>query len=91
LHQAGLGITEIAQQRGLSPSTIASHLADMVARGDIEDVSRWVDEVTLRRIRLLADGQPVGALGPLKEALGDAVTYEQLHIARAAINRERSR
>ncbi len=88
LLRAGLDIPEIAAQRGVNASTIATHVARLVECGEIEDVSRWVDELTLAKVRTAAGGGPVGALGPLKEALGDAVSYEQLHIARACINRE---
>ncbi len=87
LQRAGLDPGAIAKRRGMSPSTIATHLAQLVDCGEIEDVSPWVDETTLAKVRRLAGGGPVGALGPLKEELGEAVTYEQLHLARAWINR----
>jgi ATP-dependent DNA helicase RecQ len=88
LHREGLGLAEIAARRGLSPGTIAQHLGELVARGEIEDISPWVDDLTLARIRKAAGGEALGALTPLKEALGEAVTYEQLQLARAWFNRE---
>ncbi len=91
LLRAGLDIPEIAAQRGVNASTIATHVARLVECGEIEDVSRWVDALTLAKVRTAAGGGPVGALGPLREALGDSVSYEQLHIARACINREVAR
>ena len=86
-----LEVDEIAQQRGLSAGTIAQHLADLVAAGEIDDVRQWVDDITLGKIRRMADGGPVGLLGPLKESFGESVTYEQLHLARAYLNRESTR
>jgi ATP-dependent DNA helicase RecQ len=86
-HQDGLDIPEIAAKRGLSAATITSHMAELVLRGEVGDISRWVDEVTLARIRRAAGGQPIGALGPLREKLGEDVSYEQLHLARAYLNR----
>jgi ATP-dependent DNA helicase RecQ len=89
-HHAGLDIAQIAAKRGFSPATITSHLAELVLRGEVSDISGWVDEVTLARIRRAADGQPIGALGPLREKVGEDVSYEQLHLARALLNRNRS-
>ena len=86
-HQAGLDIPEIAAKRGLSAATVTSHVAELVLRGEVAEIGRWVDEVTLARIRRAADGQPLGPLGPLREKLGEDVSYEQLHLARAYLNR----
>lgn len=83
LHREGLSLAEIAERRGLSTGTIAQHIAQLVEVGEIEDISPWVDRRTLWRIRRAAGDGPIGMLRPLKEALGDEVTYEQLHIARA--------
>jgi ATP-dependent DNA helicase RecQ len=91
LWRDGRAIDEIAQQRGLSPSTIAQHLADLVAAAEIDDVREWVDDITLGKIRRMADGGLVGPLGPIKESLGDSVSYEQLQLARAYLNREREK
>ncbi len=88
LLRAGQDIPAIAAQRGVTTSTIATHIGHLIAHGEIEDVSPWVDPVTLAKVRGAAGGGPVGALGPIKEALGEGITYEQLHIARACINRE---
>jgi ATP-dependent DNA helicase RecQ len=87
LYREGLEIPEIAAKRGFGASTIASHLGRLVELGEIDDISRWVDDVTIMRIRKAAVTEPIGPLGPLKEALGDDVTYEQLHLARAFLNR----
>ncbi len=90
LLRAGEDIPAIAARRGMNASTIATHIGHLIERGEIEDVSPWIDLATLAKVRRAAGGGPVGALGPIKEALGDGVTYEQLHIARACINRELS-
>jgi ATP-dependent DNA helicase RecQ len=87
LHREGLTIKEIGERRGLAERTVAAHLADLVAVREIEEIDPWVDEVTLGRIRRAAESGPVGALTPLYLALGETVTYEQLAIARAFLNR----
>ncbi len=86
----GLTIQQIADRRGFTPSTISQHIATLVSHGDIDDISPWVDDVLLARIRKAAGGGRIGPIGPVREALDGAVTYEQLHIARALINRSTS-
>ncbi|MBI2766445.1 MAG: RecQ family ATP-dependent DNA helicase [Chloroflexi bacterium] len=90
LFREGHDIPAIAAQRGLSTSTITQHVVDLLLAKEIDDVSRWVDEMTMARIRRAAGEGPIGPLGPLKEQLGESVSYDQLHLARAWINtRER--
>ncbi len=88
LLRQGLNIEAVARQRGLSPGTIADHLAELIELGFVRDISPWVDGPTLARVRHAANGGPIGRLAPLKELLGDGVTFEQLRIARAWVNRE---
>jgi len=87
LLRSGMTIAEIGAERGLSPSTIANHMETLVEIREIEDITQWVDDATLLRIRKAVGEGPMGAMGPVKEALGDDVSYEQLHLARAMINR----
>ncbi len=88
LHREGLGIGEIAERRGLRSQTIAQHLADAIAKGEVEDVSAWLSDVDLARIRRAAEGRPIAALKPLREALGGNLDYDRLTLARAFLNRE---
>ncbi len=87
LVRQGLDLDAIAARRGFSRSTVASHVAALVSHGEVEDISPWVSAALLARIRRAAP-PPIGPLGPLKEALGDEASYEQLHLVRAYINRE---
>ena len=89
LLRQGLDLETVARQRGLSPATIAEHLAELVELGLVRDIAPWVDPATLARIRQAANGSPIGRLGPLKDLLGEGVTFEQLRVARAWLNRER--
>ena len=87
-HREGLTIGEIAERRGLSPTTIAQHLADCVERGDLADASAWIGEAELAKLRRLAGGRPLAALTPMHEALDGALGWDALKIARAYLNRE---
>jgi ATP-dependent DNA helicase RecQ len=88
LFREGLDPAAIAMRRGLSRQTIATHLAILIDRGEIGDVSRLVDGHVLSAVRKAAGEGMIGPLSPLKDKLGDAVDYERLHYARAFLNRE---
>ncbi|MYD28867.1 MAG: hypothetical protein F4X03_08150, partial [Dehalococcoidia bacterium] len=88
LHHEGLTIEEIAARRGFKAQTIAQHLARFIEQGQIEDVRPWVTDTDLARIRRIAAGRPIAALRPLREALGGDLSYDQLTLARAYLNRE---
>jgi hypothetical protein len=84
-----MSIPQIAVARELTPGTIANHLARLVAAGDLGDISTLVESGLVERVRaVVAAGMPMTALGPLREALGGDVPYEQLHIVRAWLLRE---
>ena len=89
LAREGASLAQIAARRGLSTATITTHLADLLASGAIADPAPWVDELTLARVRKAVGDGPAGPLTPLREKVGDGVTYEQLHLARAYLDRER--
>ena len=88
LHHEGFSIDEIAARRGFKSQTIAQHLARFVEQGQIEDVRPWVSDADLARLRRIAAGRPLAALRPLREALGGDLSYDQLTLARAYLNRE---
>ncbi|MEO9255438.1 MAG: helicase-related protein, partial [Tepidiformaceae bacterium] len=87
LYEDGLDIEQIARQRSLAPSTIATHLAQLIHFGHINDLDSLITPGLVERVREVAGPGPVGQLTPLREALGGEVPYEQLHLARAWLNR----
>ena len=90
LVREGLDLGEMAERRGYTRSTIANHIATLIREGLVDDIDPWLDGETLWRIQSAAGFRPIEKIGPLKEQLGDGVSYEQLHIARAWLNRSRS-
>ena len=88
LHHEGLSIDEIATRRGFKAQTIAQHLARFIEQGQVENVRPWVSDADLARIRRIAAGRPIAALRPLREALDSDLSYDQLTLARAYLNRE---
>ena len=87
LFRDGLDPGEIAARRSISRQTVATHLAELIDCQEIGDVSRLVDGHVLAAVRKAAGEGRIGQLSPLKEKLGDSVSYEQLHLARAFLNR----
>jgi ATP-dependent DNA helicase RecQ len=87
LYEDGMSIEQIARQRGLAPSTIATHLAQLIHFGHINDLDTLIEDGLIERVREVAGPGRVAELAPLHEALGGNVPYEQLHLARAWLNR----
>ncbi len=82
LFENGKTLNEIAEQRILSVSTIESHLADCVLEGKLE-VTKLIEADKVSRIADVA--RRVGGywLSPIKNELGDSVTYGEI---RAVMN-----
>ena len=76
-------INEMARARAMARSTIAGHLADLLLAGAIEHLDGLVPVEKLTLIREATGDRPFKELGPVKERLGDKVTYEDLHLVRA--------
>tara|TARA_B100000029_G_scaffold432458_1_gene444665 strand:- start:5484 stop:7553 length:2070 start_codon:yes stop_codon:yes gene_type:complete len=83
----GKGLREIANDVGLLRSVVVQHLETLIGKGVVTDISPWVDSSTLGRVRSAADGQRISSLSPMHKKLGQRVTFEQLQIARAWLNR----
>ena len=85
----GLSIDEIAHKRGLKPAVVATHIAELIAAGEVTDPSPWIDEDSLKRVRVASGGHPLGLLKPVGTLLPD-LSIEQLTIARAWLNKSRT-
>lgn len=88
LYNQGNTVNQIAEKRGLNPSTIESHLARYVASGDI-DVHEFVDADTLEKVEAYCTGHPEEkALKPIFEHFDAKIPYGVLRMAIAAIRKE---
>jgi len=77
----------MARARAMAESTIATHLGKLIEQGAIADLDGLVPHETVELVRRAAGGERIGPIGPLKERLGDAVSYPELHLVRAWLNR----
>lgn len=83
LYSDGNSIEEIAEERGLTKSTIAKHLAYYIAEGEI-DVTDFVPEEEVKFIAETIKKHHTNSLSELREYLPD-VTYENIRFVLAAM------
>lgn len=77
LYKEGKTVPEIANERGLSPTTIEGHLSRFVQTGEL-DVHEFVNEAKIPAIKNAIESYGSEMLSPLKEVLGDAYTYGEI-------------
>src|SRR6266536_3277642 len=85
MYQDGQSIEEIAQERNLRPTTIASHLAELIEAGESIDVKALIPP---GHFETIVDAlQQLGSelLKPVKEFLGDEYFYEEIRLVRALL------
>ncbi len=85
LYKEGKKITEIAAARNLSAGTIEGHLAHYVERGIIS-VEELVSKEKIILIEPLAKSLEGNSVTPLKEQLGNGVSYGEIKLVIASLN-----
>jgi ATP-dependent DNA helicase RecQ len=95
LLEEGKTFEQIAELRGRKPSTVVNMVADLIEKGRVEYRMEWVGEEDHKLI-----SEAIGRLGsqwlkPLRDALPERITYDQIRLvvawARRAEEHERSR
>ncbi len=82
LYKSGMSIEQIASERGLKMSTIEDHLSTFVASGELE-ISELIDESKIDMIVSSFKKHGTAFMQPVKEELGDDVTYGELKLVKA--------
>ena len=77
LYREGKSVSQIAEERKLITTTIESHLAYYVGKGKIP-VSNFVSGEKADLIASHFEGNDDLKLGPVKEALGESVTWSEI-------------
>jgi len=83
LHQQGLSMGEIAQQRRLRPTTIASHLERLILNGETVNLDRLVSEERQDRIRNALQQAEGASLTEIRDFLGPTYDYTEIRLVRA--------
>lgn len=90
LLEAGYSMAQIAEMRGLAPTTIAGHLATLYETGDNLDLSAWVSAEALERIQHVLPQLPEPyTLSAIQEIVGEAYDFDQIRFAIADYRRQR--
>jgi ATP-dependent DNA helicase RecQ len=89
LHHQGLSIGEIAHQRQLRPSTIASHLERLIHHGETVNLDRLVSVERQSPIRAALDKLGQTSLTELRDHLGPTYDFNELRLVRAVWQQER--
>lgn len=90
LYKEGLTVDEIAENRGLKPTTIFSHLSKLYLEGKDVSLDEFIEADVLA---LVANAKKVlkneTALKPYFEFLGEKVPYEKIRVGLTILQRKR--
>jgi ATP-dependent DNA helicase RecQ len=89
LLQKGHTLEEIAQLRGRKLSTVVATIADLIEKGETTFQPNWVHPQECQQIREAAEYLGLQWLKPIKEALPEQITYEDIRLVVAQIRREK--
>ena len=89
LFRKGHSFKEIAEIRKLAQSTVEGHLTRFVASGDI-DISSLVSAAKMSLIEEAIHKTDGYAITPIKQVLGDAVSFAEIHWVLAAKGLEKA-
>jgi ATP-dependent DNA helicase RecQ len=87
LYRAGMGIEQIATARQLTQDAIVTHLRKLIEAGEPIEVSDFVPDNHYQRIADAFAEVGFAALTPVKEIVGDDISYAELRLVRAALQR----
>ncbi len=82
LAETGMSVEEMAAERQLKPSTIASHLGELLQQGKGLDVDHYVDLTVRSEMAELFRVHGLQRLKPIVDGMEGRAGYEQAHIVR---------
>jgi ATP-dependent DNA helicase RecQ len=85
LYKSGLGLAEIAEQRGLKALTIEQHVAELIEQGRDVRVEDFVNEVNRALIESAAQEHGLEKLRPLKDVLPESISYAEIRLVVARL------
>src|SRR3972149_3913346 len=88
LYRQGLTIGEIAQKRGLTITTIVSHLERLVLEGEDISIDSFITPERQLHIKHALEEQGAEFLSPVREKLGEGYSYEEIRLVRAKMNKQ---
>jgi ATP-dependent DNA helicase RecQ len=89
LLQQGHTFEEIAQIRGRKVASVVVLVADLIERGEIEFQQSWMAPERREQIRAACARVGMEWLKPIKEALPEEVSYDEIRLVVAGMRREK--
>jgi ATP-dependent DNA helicase RecQ len=89
LYRAGFGLEQMATMRQLTQDTIVTHLRKLIEAGEAIDIASLVPNNHYRRITNAFAEVGFAALTPVKEIVGDDISYAEIRLVRAALQSHR--
>ncbi|HEX8727431.1 MAG TPA: helix-turn-helix domain-containing protein, partial [Ktedonobacterales bacterium] len=84
---AGFGLEQMATMRQLTQDTIVTHLRKLIEAGEAIDVADLVSSDHYRRIADAFAEVGFAALQPVKDIVGEDISYAEIRLVRAALQR----
>lgn len=84
LYKAGKNVKEISVERNLAPQTIEGHIAHFVQQGDIK-INELVSREKFLLIEPAVKNYDGNSITPLKQQLGNDVSYGEIKLVMAAV------
>jgi ATP-dependent DNA helicase RecQ len=89
LLEEGCTIEEVMARVGRARSTVLGDLCELIETGRYSPSLRlWMTEETEQAIRRAAEEAGIERLRPIKDLVGDEVSYEQIHLVVATLRRD---
>ena len=85
---AGHTLAEIAGMRGRQLSTVVAMVAELVEQGAIEFEPRWLGDEKRAKIEEACERLGVERLRPLKDALPEDITFDEIRLVAARLRRQ---
>jgi len=89
LLEKGHSFEEIAQIRGRKVRSVIALVADLIEKGDAQLRPEWVDPTKCEQIREAARRAGMEWLKPIKDALPEAISYEEIRLVVAELRRKK--
>jgi ATP-dependent DNA helicase RecQ len=80
---------QIAQLRGRKVSSVIALVADLLEKGETEFQQEWVEPAKVAQIRATCARVGTEWMKPVKEALSDDFTFDEIRLVMAQVKRER--
>ncbi|MGB7438141.1 MAG: RecQ family ATP-dependent DNA helicase [Candidatus Acidiferrum sp.] len=90
LLEQGHTFEEIAQIRGRKVSSVIALVADLVEKGEVEFQEKWMAAERHQQIREACAKAGLEWMKPIKEALPEEVTFDEIRLVLAEMRREKN-